>query len=109
MQDFAGFQVHQVHDHGGGSGIHGEAVYPAPVCVNPIAVERHAIIQPPNNRVQGHLTANGVGEDSRLTAQDLELDVVVGVNHPRLTGQSVVVSQETLGVGWRGQGIQTTA
>ena len=99
----AGFQVHQVHRHGGGAHVDGQPINAALVAAGLVAVEQDGISLTHGQRVRVYVAMDGSGEDSRLAAQGSELDVCAGVRDRCLAGQPVVAAQERFGLGGRTQ------
>ena len=92
-------EVHKVHHHGRRARVDGQAQNPAPVGVDPFAVEVHVVASAHGERFELHISLDGPGEDARLPAQDCELNVGAGVDHAGLAGQPVAVPQKGLRLG----------
>ena len=109
MQHLAALQVHQVDDDSGGPEVDGKSVDPAPVPVEAAAIEVDPVAPAGSGRVEAYVPVDGVGEDSRLAAQDREVDIGRRVEDGRLTRQPVAVAQELFGVGSRRERLHPTA
>ena len=96
VQHLAALQVGEVQRDRGCSGVDGEAVHCPSVGIHATVLEVDAIAAARGGRFSVDGAAHSGGEDTRLPAQQRELDVGIRVDDRGLARQAVAAAQERL-------------